>query len=64
MPAKDLDLGHEDLSAYIFFPHVMSLRGPITMPATYQDYLDIFSEEKADDLLELGRRVHAIDIRD
>jgi len=64
VPAKDLDLGHEDLGAYIFFPHVMSLKGPITVPAAYQDYLDIFSEEKADDLPELGRRVHAIDTGD
>ena len=34
------------------------------MPAAYWQYRDVFSEQKADELPELGRRVHAIETGD
>lgn len=33
------------------------------IPKQYLEYTDVFSEEKADELLELGRQTHAIDTR-
>lgn len=64
MSAKDLDLGHEDLGAYAFFPHIRALTRVAEVPAAYEDYRDVFSEQKADELPELGRRVHAIETGD
>ena len=64
MLARDLDLGHEDLGAYAFFPNIGVLKAITTLPLAYEDYRDVFSKEKADELLELGWRVHAIKTRD
>jgi len=59
--AKDLDLRHEDLGAYAFFPHIGALAKIAEVPVAYWEYRDVFSKQKVDELLELGRRVHAIE---
>ena len=62
--AKDLELRYEDLGAYAFFPHIGALAKIAEVPAAYWEYRDVFSEQKADELPELGRRVHAIETGD
>jgi hypothetical protein len=53
--AKDLDLRHEDLGAYAFFPHIRALTMVAEVLAMYEDYHDVFSKQKVDELLELGQ---------
>jgi hypothetical protein len=54
----------EELEAYAFFPRIAATSGSEEVPDQYEDYADVFSEAKADELPELGRQVHAIDTGD
>jgi hypothetical protein len=51
---RDLDLGHEDLGVYTFFPYIRLLTRITEVLVVYKAYYDIFSKQKVDKLLELG----------